>query len=78
MADSYPGASRMLTFCQDYNDSEILPSLAGLDAYNMGALASEYSSYDPVLSDALCLPRPFPHCGSQGSQSTLFVKIKTG
>lgn len=67
----------MPAFCQDYNDSEILPSLAGSDASNMGDSASEYNSYDPNLSDMLCLPPPFRHCGSQVSWSTLFVKIET-
>lgn len=68
----------MPAFCQDYKESEILTSLAGPDASNMGDSASEYSSYDPDLSDMLCLPPSFQPRGSQVSWTTLFVKIETG
>lgn len=32
----------------------------------------------PTLSDVLCLPQPFQHCGSQVSRSTLFMKTEPG
>lgn len=32
--DGHQGASKMSTFCQDCNDSQMLPSLADLDASN--------------------------------------------
>lgn len=70
-SDGHQGVYRMSTFCQDCNDSQMLPSLADLDASNIQDLGFPVQFLTPILGDALCLLLPFHPWDSQVSQSHL-------